>query len=161
MEVAKFLQILTGMEKTETRRIVASLPCVLYEELDGEACSYIEEALDFYTAKYKFESVGDEKEVYEVDPSVYPSKQVIALGSMVDYIGKRSEFVSIARKYDFPKNVSLNDTPFLVKDGLAEEQAVNLRQDLRNMGMFALIMRSGAEVHQVKKRGLLAGLFAR
>lgn len=47
--------------KTETRRIVASLPCVLYEELDGEACSYIEEALDFYTAKYKFESVGDEK----------------------------------------------------------------------------------------------------
>jgi len=120
LEVAKFLQILTGMEKTETRRIVASLPCVLYEELDGEACSYIEEALDFYTAKYKFEPVGDEKEVYEVDPSVYPSKQVIALGSMVDYIGKRSEFVSIARKYDFPKNVSLNDTPFLVKDGLAE-----------------------------------------
>ena len=115
LEVAKFLQILTGMEKTETRRIVASLPCVLYEELDGEACSYIEEALDFYTAKYKFEPVGDEKEVYEVDPSVYPSKQVIALGSMVDYIGKRSEFVSIARKYDFPKNVSLNDTPFLVK----------------------------------------------
>ena len=113
LEVAKFLQILTGMEKTETRRIVASLPCVLYEELDGEACSYIEEALDFYTAKYKFEAVGDENEVYEVDPSVYPSKQVIALGSMVDYIGKRSEFVSIARKYDFPKNVSLNDTPFL------------------------------------------------
>ena len=142
LEVAKFLQILTGMEKTETRRIVASLPCVLYEELDGEACSYIEEALDFYTAKYKFEPVGDEKEVYEVDPSVYPSKQVIALGSMVDYIGKRSEFVSIARKYDFPKNVSL-------------------RQDLRNMGMFALIMRSGAEVQQVKKRGFLAGVFAR
>lgn len=161
LEVAKFLQILTGMEKTETRRIVASLPCVLYEKLDGEACSYIEEALDFYTARYKFEPVGDEKEVYEVDPSVYPSKQVIALGSMVDYIGKRSEFVSIARKYDFPKNVSLNDTPFLVKDGLAEEQAVNLRQDLRNMGMFALIMRSGAEVQQVKKRGFLAGVFAR
>ena len=92
---------------------------------------------------------------------MYPSKQVIALGSMVDYIGKRSEFVSIARKYDFTKNVSLNDTPFLVKDGLAEEQAVNLRQDLRNMGMFALIMRSGAEVQQVKKRGFLAGVFAR
>ena len=36
LEVAKFLQILTEMEKTETRRIVASLPCVLYEELDGE-----------------------------------------------------------------------------------------------------------------------------
>jgi len=44
---------------------------------------------------------------------------------------------------------------------LAEEQAVNLRQDLRNMGMFALIMRSGAEVQQVKKRGFLAGVFAR
>ena len=153
LEVAKFLQILTGMEKTETRRIVASLPCVLYEELDGEAC--------FYTAKYKLEPVGDENEVYEENAFVYPSKQVIALGSMVDYIGKRSEFVSIARKYDFPKNVSLNDTPFLVKDGLAEEQAVNLRQDLRNMGMFALIMRSGAEVQQVKKRGFLAGMFAR
>lgn len=160
LEVAKFLQILTGMEKTETRRIVASLPCILYEELDGEACSYIEEALDFYTAKYKFEPVG-EKGVHEVDPSIYHSKQVIALGSMVDYIGKRSEFVSIARKYDFPKNVSLNDTPFLVKDGLAEGQAVNLRQDLRNMGMFALIMRSGAEVQQVKKKGFLAGVFAR
>ena len=152
LEVAKFLQILTGMEKTETRRIVASLPCVLYEELDGEACSYIEEALDFYTAKYKLEPVGDENEVYEENAFVYPSKQVIALGSMVDYIGKR---------YDFPKNVSLNDTPFLVKDGLAEEQAVNLRQDLRNMGMFALIMRSGVEVQQVKKRGFLAGVFAR
>lgn len=47
-----------------------------------------EELLDFYTAKYKLEPVGDENEV----------------------------------------------------------QAVNLRQDLRNMGMFALIMRSGAEV---------------
>ena len=45
LEVAKFLQILTGMEKTETRRIVASLPCVLYEELDREACSYIERRL--------------------------------------------------------------------------------------------------------------------
>lgn len=120
-----------------------------------------EELLDFYTAKYKLEPVGDENEVYEENAFVYSSKQVIALGSMVDYIGKRSEFVSIARKYDFPKNVSLNDTPFLVKDGLAEEQAVNLRQNLRNMGMFALIMRSGAEVQQVKKRGFLAGVFAR
>ena len=128
----------------------------MYEELDGEACSYIEEALDFYTARYKFEPVSDEKEVYEVDPSVYPSKQVIALGSMVDYIGKRSEFVSIARKYDFPKNVSLNDTPFLVKDGLAEEQAVNLRQDLRNMGMFALIMRSGARSPAGEEEGIFS-----
>ena len=64
-------------------------------------------------------------------------------------------------KYMKRMHLSLNDTPFLVKDGLAEEQAVNLRQDLRNMGMFALIMRSGAEVQQVKKRGFLAGMFAR
>ena len=51
--------------------------------------------------------------------------------------------------------MSLNDTPFLVKDGLAEEQAVNLRQDLRNMGMFALIMRSGAgEEEGIFSRGV-------
>lgn len=163
LQIAKFLQIMTGMEKTETRRIVANLPCVLYEALDGEACFYIEEAFDFYTAKYKLESIenGDNSASYVHDSSVYPSKQVLALGSMVDYIGKRTEFVNLARKYDFNKNVKLNDTPFLVKDGMACDQAERLKQDLRNMGMSALVMRSAVQVQQIKKRNFITDIFSK
>ena len=163
LEIAKFLQIMTGMEKTETRRIVANLPCVLYDALDGEACSYIEETFDFYMAKYKFESIENENSSsgYVHDSSVYPSRQVLVLGSMVDYIGKRTEFVNLARKYDFNKSVKLNDTPFLVKDGMESNQADRLKQDLRNMGMSALVMRSAAEIQQIKKRSLFADIFSK
>lgn len=153
-QVAKYLQILTGMERDAARKIVTTLPCVLYERTNGEVCSYLEEAFDFYTVQYEMDPLPENTDDQTLNMAEYPSRQVLVLGSMVDYIGKRTEYSSLARKYDFKANVNLNDTPFLVKDGLTPKQAEALKQDLRNMGMSAQILRSAAEVQQVKKRGL-------
>lgn len=147
---------LTGMEEHEARKIVSNLPIILFESLDGEVCSYMEEAFDFYGAKYKMEPVDEWYDLPE-----YPSKQVIALGLMVDYIGQRTDYANIGRKYDFKIGGSLKETPFLVKDGLSEKQAVTLKQDLRNMGMSAQVIRSSSPVQTIKKRSLLGVLFSK
>ena len=91
----------------------------------------------------------------------YPSKQVIALGLMVDYIGQGTDYANIARKYDFKINGNLRKTPFFVKDGLSEKQAVALKQELRNMGMSAQVIRSSSEIQAIKKRSLLGVLFSK
>ena len=54
LEVARYLHIITGMEEHEGRKIVSNLPIILFESLDGEVCSYIEEAFDFYGIKSSF-----------------------------------------------------------------------------------------------------------
>ena len=95
LEVARYLHIITGMEEHEGRKIVSKLPIILFESLDGEVCSYIEEAFDFYGIKYKMEPVDEWYDIPE-----YPSKQVIALGLMVDYIGQGTDYANIARKYE-------------------------------------------------------------
>ncbi|RKQ28447.1 MULTISPECIES: hypothetical protein [Clostridia] len=59
LEVARYLHIITGMEEHEGRKIVSNLPIILFESLDGEVCSYIEEAFDFYGIKYKMEPVDE------------------------------------------------------------------------------------------------------
>ena len=41
LEIARYLQIITGMEEHEARKIVSNLPIILFESLDGEVCSYI------------------------------------------------------------------------------------------------------------------------
>lgn len=156
LEIARYLQILTGMKDHEARKIVSNLPIVLFECLDGEVCSYIEEAFDFYGIKYKMEPVDEWYDIPE-----YPSKQVIALGLMVDYIGQRTDYANIGRKYDFKIGGSLKETPFLVKDGLSDKQAIALKQELRNMGMSAQVIRSSKEVQTIKKRSLFGVLFSK
>lgn len=156
LEIARYLHIITEMEEHEARKIVSNLPIILFESLDGEVCSYIEEAFDFYGIKYKMEPVDEWYDIPE-----YPSKQVIALGLMVDYIGQGTDYANIARKFDFKINGNLRQTPFLVKDGLSEKQAVALKQELRNMGMSAQVIRSSSEIQAIKKRSLLGVLFSK
>ena len=156
LQAAKYLQIFAGLDEQDARKTVSVLPRVLFESLDGEACSYLEDAFDFYGIKYRLEQV---EETYDIPE--YPSAQVIALGSMVDYIGQRTEYSNIGRKYGFKVRGSLNDTPFLVKDGLTEEQAASLKQELRNMGMSAQVMRSSSKVQTVKRMGLLESIFSK
>nr|WP_296961545.1 hypothetical protein [uncultured Mediterraneibacter sp.] len=156
LQAAKYLQIFAGMEELDARKIVSVLPRVLFDSLDGEACSYIEDAFDFYGIKYSLEQVD---ETYDIPD--YPSAQVIALGSMVDYFGQRTEYSNIGRKYGFKVRGSLNDTPFLVKDGLTEQQAESLKMELRNMGMSAQVMRSSSKVQGVKRMGLLESIFSK
>ena len=48
-----------------------------------------------------------------------------------------------------------------MKDGLSEKQAVALKQELRNMGMSAQVIRSSSEIQAIKKRSLLGVLFSK
>ena len=60
----------------------------------------------------------------------------------MEYFGQRSDFVQLARKYDFNRKIQLSQTPFAVKDGLNKEQAVKLCQEFTNIGMRTQIVRS-------------------
>ena len=72
---------------------------------------------------------------------------------MVDYIGQRTDYTNIGKKYGFTARWNLKDVPFLVQDGLSEEQAESLKLELRNIGMTALIMESEEKVQIKKKNG--------
>ena len=60
----------------------------------------------------------------------------------MEYFGQRSDFVQLAKKYDFGRKIQLSQTPFAAKDGLNKEQAVKLCQEFTNIGMRAQIVRS-------------------
>ena len=60
----------------------------------------------------------------------------------MEYFGQRSDFVQLAKKYDFSRKMQLSQTPFAAKDGLNKEQAVKLCQEFTNIGMRAQIVRS-------------------
>ena len=47
LEIARYLQIITGMEEHEARKNCIESANHSFESLDGEVCSYIEEAFDF------------------------------------------------------------------------------------------------------------------
>lgn len=68
--------------------------------------------------------------------------KVIVSESVVDYIGQRTDYTNIGKKYGFTARWNLKDVPFLVQDGLSEEQAESLKLELRNIGMTAQIMES-------------------
>ena len=75
--------------------------------------------------------------------------KVIVSESLVDYI-------NIGKKYGFTARWNLKDVPFLVQDGLSEEQAESLKLELRNIGMTAQIMESEEKVQIKKKNGFLS-----
>ena len=81
--------------------------------------------------------------------------KVIVSESVVDYIG-RTDYTNIGKKYGFTARWNLKDVPFLVQDGLSEEQAESLKLELRNIGMTAQIMESEEKVQIKKKNGFLS-----
>ena len=125
---------------------------VLYDNLDEECAGYFEEALDYYQAEYEIQPMPEECDIQK-----FPSRQVIVLGRVMEYFGQRSDFVQLARKYDFSRKIQLSQTPFAVKDGLNKEQAAKLCQEFTNIGMRAQIVRSKKKpvpVEEKKKRFL-------
>ena len=82
--------------------------------------------------------------------------KVIVSESVVDYIGQRTDYANIGKKYGFTARWNLKDVPFLVQDGLSEEQAESLKLELRNIGMTAQIMESEEKVQIKKKNGFLS-----
>ena len=82
--------------------------------------------------------------------------KVIVSESLVDYIGQRTDYTNIGKKYGFTARWNLKDVPFLVQDGLSEEQAESLKPELRNIGMTAQIMESEEKVQIKKKNGFLS-----
>lgn len=140
IEISRYLQILTRIEKEDADQIVSNVPVVLYENLDEECTGYFEEALDYYQAEYEIQPMLEECD--ECDIPKFPSRQIIVLGRVMEYFGQRSDFVQLAKKYDFSRKIQLSQTPFAAKDGLNKEQAVKLCQEFTNIGMRAQIVRS-------------------
>ena len=147
IEISRYLQILTKIEKEEADRIVSNVPVVLYENLDEECMGYFKTAFDYYQAEYKIQPMPEECDIPD-----YPSRQVIVLGRVIDYFGQRSDFVQLARKYEFSRKEQLSQTPFAAKDGLTKEQAVKLCQEFTNMGMRAQIVRNKKKPVQIKEK---------
>lgn len=137
IEISRYLQILTRIEKEDADRIVSNVPVVLYDNLDEKCVGYFEEALDYYQAEYEIQPMPE-----ECDIPKFPSRQIIVLGRVMEYFGQRSDFVQLAKKYDFSRKIQLSQTPFAAKDGLNKEQAVKLCQEFTNIGMRAQIVRS-------------------
>lgn len=81
IEISKYLQIMTEIPKEDADQIVSNVPVVLYENLDEECTGYFETALDYYQAEYKIHA--DAGRMYH---SKFPSRQVIVLGRVVDYV---------------------------------------------------------------------------
>ena len=82
--------------------------------------------------------------------------KVIVSESVVDYIGQRTDYANIGKKYGFTARWNLKDVPFLVLHRLSEEQAEILKLELRNIGMTAQIMESEEKVQIKKKNGFLS-----
>ena len=129
IEISRYLQILTRIEKEDADRIVSNVPVVLYDNLDEECAGY--------QAEYEIQPMPE-----ECDIPKFPSRQIIVLGRVMEYFGQRSDFVQLAKKYDFSRKIQLSQTPFAAKDGLNKEQAVKLCQEFTNIGMRAQIVRS-------------------
>ena len=85
--------------------------------------------------------------------SVY---KVIETQSVLNFIGIRTDYPKIGKKNGFTARWNLKDVPFLVQDGLSEEQAESLKLELRNIGMTAQIMESEEKVQIKKKNGFLS-----
>ena len=126
IEISKYIQIMTEITKEDAE-----------QNLDEECTGYFETALDYYQAEYKILPMPE-----ECDIPKFPSRQIIVLGRVMEYFGQRSDFVQLAKKYDFSRKIQLSQTPFAAKDGLNKEQAVKLCQEFTNIGMRAQIVRS-------------------
>ena len=153
-KIAAYIRLLTGLDKTSVNRIVSNLPAVLFENLDEEGMNYFKEAFDFYEVKYEITRQEEENNV-----SSYPSRQVIVLGRMIEYYGQRNGFLQLAKKYDFETKEDLSLAPFLITDGMNEEKAVRLQQDLINIGIRSQVVRSSSPVIEKRKKNFFQRLF--
>lgn len=79
IEISRYLQILTRIEKEDADRIVSNVPVVLYDNLDEECAGYFEEALDYYQAEYEIQPMPEECDIQK-----FPSRQVIVLGRVME-----------------------------------------------------------------------------
>lgn len=154
-KISAYLQLLTGLDKVTTNRIVSNLPATLFENLDEEGMGYFKEAFDFFEVEYEITPL---EEVCEV--CGYPSRQVIVLGRIMEYYGQRNSFLQLAKKYDFETKEDLSQAPFLVRDGLEEEKAEKLQQDLINIGIRSQIIRSGSPVMEIKRKNFFQRLLS-
>lgn len=115
---------------------------------------YFKEAFDFYEVEYEITPLEEACEVCG-----YPSRQVIVLGRIVEYYGQRNGFLQLAKKYDFETKEDLSLAPFLVTDGMSEEKAAKLQQELTNIGIRSQVIRSGSPVTERKRKNFLQRLF--
>ena len=58
----------------------------------------------------------------------------------------------MAKKYDFETKEDLSLAPFLVTDGMSEEKAAKLQQELTNIGIRSQVIRSGSPVTERKRK---------
>ena len=153
-KISAYLQLLTGLDKVTANRLVSNLPAVLFENLDEEGMNYFKEAFDFYEVQYE---ITPQEEACEMVS--YPSRQVIILGRIVEYYGQRNGFLQLAKKYNFETKEDLSLAPFLVTDGMSEEKAARLQQELTNIGIRSQVIRSGSPVAERKRKNFLQRLF--
>lgn len=153
-KISAYIRLLTGLDKISANRIVSNLPAILFEDLDEEGMEYFKEAFDFYEIEY--EITPQEEECENV---IYPSKQVIVLGRIVEYYGQRNGFLQLAKKYNFETKEDLSMAPFLIRNGMREEEAKKLQLDLTNIGIRSQIIRSGSPVTDIKRKNFLQRLF--
>ena len=153
-KISAYLQLLTGLDKVTANRLVSNLPAVLFENLDEEGMNYFKEAFDFYEVQYE---ITPQEEACEMVS--YPSRQVIILGRIVEYYGQRNGFLQLAKKYAFETKEDLSLAPFLVTDGMSEEKAARLQQELTNIGIRSQVIRSGSPVTERKRKNFLQRLF--
>ena len=153
-KISAYIRLLTGLDKTSANRIVSNLPAILFENLDEEGMEYFKGAFDFYGIEYEITPQED-----ECEKVAYPSKQVIVLGRIVEYYGQRNGFLQLAKKYNFETKEDLSMAPFLIRDGMREEEAKKLQLDLTNIGIRSQVIRSGSRVTDTKRKNFLQRLF--
>ena len=105
IEISRYLQILTRIEKEDADRIVSNVPVVLYDNLDEECAGYFEEALDYYQAEYEIQPMPEECDIQK-----FPSRQVIVLGRVMEYLDSAVTLCSLqgntilAEKSNYPRH---------------------------------------------------------
>lgn len=62
-KISAYLQLLTGLDKVTTNRIVSNLPATLFENLDEEGMGYFKEAFDFFEVEYEITPLEEVCEV--------------------------------------------------------------------------------------------------
>lgn len=114
---------------------------------------YFKDAFDFYEIEYDITP-----QEIPCEQITYPSRQVIILGRIVEYYGQRNGFLQLAKKYCFETKEDLSMAPFLVRDGLTEEKAEKLQQELTNIGIRSQVIRSGSPVTEKKRKNFIQKL---
>ena len=108
IEISRYLQILTRIEKEDADRIVSNVPVVLYDNLDEECAGYFEEALDYYQAEYEIQPMPEECDIpsrkIQLSQTPFAAKdglnkeQAVKLCQEFTNIGMRAQIVRSKKK---------------------------------------------------------------